>query len=254
MEKTPLWSTCPIRKCALGNNIKNCGYCLDYPCPRVNWLIHATNLIAERTRKEGTQEEYERFALPYLNKARLDEIHERVGRTTTGMEFKPVNNSTLSYPSRLNPKALSGTKLKPHELQETMQKLHSKLESMMTLHCRTLGGQEQEMKRRKEGLKFLWVIARYGRLIVDDSPLIEVAEEQMKKQLKYGKHRINQKLQELADYGIEGNYIENKIEIKFTEESKVAVAIQHYIQLLLKNHSERTAFSKFWKADMGVFT
>lgn len=253
-DRTPLWSTCPVRKCVLKNNVENCGYCLDYPCPRVNWLIHATTLIAERTKKEGTQEDYERFALPYLNKARLNGIHERVKKAAGEFKSQPVNTSTVPYPSHLNPKTFSGTKLKPDEFREMMRKLHSKLEEMMTLRCRTQGGQEQEMKRKKEGLKFIWVIGRFGRLMVGDGPVFEITEGEIKKWLKYGKHRIKQKLQELADYGLESKYIGDKIEMKFVEKPKVALALRHYIKLLLKNHSERAAFSKFWKADMSVFS
>lgn len=254
LDRVPLWSSCPTRRCVLKNNVDNCGYCLDYPCPRINWLVHATNIIAERTKKEGTQEEYERFALPYLNKARLDEIHKRISKTEFEATSQPVSASTVPYPSHLNPKAFSGTSIKPDKLQKAMQKLHSKLESMLTLHCKTRGGQEQEVKRKKDGLKFLWTIGRYGELKNGDGFLIEISAEEIKKQLKYARYRIEKKLQELKDYGIVGNYIENKIEIRFAEKPEVAVALQHFIGLLLRNHSERTAFSKFWTADMSVLS
>ncbi|MFX0097858.1 MAG: DUF3795 domain-containing protein [Candidatus Hodarchaeota archaeon] len=253
-DRIPLWSNCPIRKCALKNDVRNCGYCLDYPCPRINWLIHITTLIAKRTKKEGTQEDYERFALPYLNKARLDEIHERISRAISEAEFQPLNTSTVPYPSHLNLKAFSGMKIKPDKLRTAMRKLHSTLESMLTLHCKTRGGQEQEVRRKKEGLKFLWIMGRYGKLKNGDDPLIEITGEEIKKQLKYGRHRIKKKLQELKDYGIEGNYVENEIEVRFVEKPNVAVALQQYITILLKNHSERKAFSKFWKADMSVLS
>ncbi|MHA2203345.1 MAG: DUF3795 domain-containing protein, partial [Candidatus Hodarchaeales archaeon] len=79
--ETPLWSGCYIRKCVLTNNIGNCGDCPDYPCPRIKNMIHITKKIAERTKKEGTEEDYQKFGLPFLSEPKLDELHQEFIKT-----------------------------------------------------------------------------------------------------------------------------------------------------------------------------
>lgn len=254
-EKAPLWSSCPIRKCVLTNNVENCGNCLDYPCPRINNMINATQLIAKRTRKNGTQEDFQKFALPHMSKSRLEEIHQKFTKTIQGTEFQPVNPSTISFPSKLNPETLTETQLEPEKFSKALRSLHSTLESIMTLHCRTPGGREQELKRNKDNAKLLWIIGRHGKLLAnEDEPSIEITTEEIKNRLRYGKYKVKRKLSELVKYGIDGNYLDDKIRIRFTEKPETTIALQLYTQLLLENHSERTAYSRFWKADMNVFS
>ncbi|MFX0204926.1 MAG: DUF3795 domain-containing protein [Candidatus Hodarchaeota archaeon] len=254
-ENPPLWANCYIRKCVLNNKVENCGFCFDYPCPRVKNINHATNAIAKRTRKTGTEEEFEKFALPYLNEPRLQEIHQNFIQTVQDGTFEPINVNTVSFPSTLNSEALSGTHLELKNATEALQNLHNILESIMTLHCKTPGGQEQELKRNKDLVKFFWIIGRFGTILTDNNEiLIEITLEEIKKHLRYGKHKTKSKLQELTAHGIEGGYLENKIQIKFTEKSDTAIILQNYIKILLEDNSERTAYSKFWKADMNLFS
>ncbi|MFX1511178.1 MAG: DUF3795 domain-containing protein [Promethearchaeota archaeon] len=254
-EKIPLWSNCYVRRCVLANNVESCGQCLDYPCPRIKNMSHATNVIARRTRKDGTQEDFEKFALPYLNAARLKKIHQKFIKTVQDTVFQPINTSTVNFLSNLNPETLSKTDLEPGYVTEVLHNLHTVLESLMTLHCKTPGGQEQEIKRNKENTKFLWIIGRYGTLLTDtDEPSIEITFETIKKNLKYGKYKTKRKLQELTRHNIEGDSFKDKIRIKFSEKSETALVLQHYIKILLENYKERTAYSKFWKADMSIFS
>ncbi|MFX0185118.1 MAG: DUF3795 domain-containing protein [Candidatus Hodarchaeota archaeon] len=253
-ETPPLWSTCFIRKCVLGNNVENCGYCLDYPCPRIKNMIRIINKIAERTRDSGTQKDYQMFALPHLNETRLDEIHNQFIKTVAKTDTKPENPFIVSFPSILDQTMFSGIEFSQKEIQEALQNLHSIIGSMLSLHCKTPGGQEQEIKRKKENTKFLWIVGRFGRLLTDNEELsIEISKEGIKKYLKYGKNKTERKLQELTDQGIEGDYFKDKIRIKFTNKQETAIIIQKYIQSLLDNNSERGAYSKFWKADMSIF-
>ncbi|MFX0139283.1 MAG: DUF3795 domain-containing protein, partial [Candidatus Hodarchaeota archaeon] len=186
-EKPPLWINCFIRNCVLANNVKNCGYCLDYPCSRIKNMIRIINKIAERTKKIGTQEDFQLFALPHLSETRLDEIHNQFIKTVIENDTKPENPFTVSFPSILDPIAFSGAEIKPEKIQEALQNLHSIIGSMLTLHCKTPGGQEQEIKRKKENTKFLWIVGRYGRLLTDNEEFsIEISKEGIKKYLKYG--------------------------------------------------------------------
>lgn len=251
-EKAPLWSSCPIRKCALTNNVETCGNCLDFPCPRIRNMISITTAIAERTRKEGTEEDFQKFALPHLNEARLEEIHQKV-RKPKDTEVQPVYTTT-AFPSNLNT-TLSKPHLEPDQFITALKLLHSILESIMALHCWTPGGREQELKRHKENAKFLWAMGRHATLLTNqDGPLLEITTKEIKKHLKYGKHKTKRNLQELAKHGIEGDYIGDTVRLRFTEKLETAIILQQYIRLLLENNSKRKAYSKFWKADMDVFS
>ncbi|MFX0123232.1 MAG: DUF3795 domain-containing protein [Candidatus Hodarchaeota archaeon] len=251
VSKAPLWSSCYIRKCVLTNNVENCGYCPDYPCPRIKNMIHITKKIAERTKKEGTQADYQKFGLPYLNESKLEELHQEYTKTVRDTGTPPLNIPTVKFPQNVTQELISRQQIRKLEL---LQDLHSCLESMLTLHCKTPGGQEQELKKNKELLKFLWIIGRYGSLITDtDKSSIEITPKKIKKHLKYGKWRTERKLQELATHGIDGHYSSDKVGIKFTKNYEIAILLQKYIQILLENNSERIAYSKFWKADMNVF-
>ncbi|MFQ6125680.1 MAG: hypothetical protein ACE5R6_13920 [Candidatus Heimdallarchaeota archaeon] len=190
-----------------------------------------------------------------MSKSRLEEVHQKVSKIIQGTEFQPVNTSYIGFPSKLNLKTLSGTQLEQEKFTEALQDLHSTLESIITLHCRTPGGREQELKRNKDNAKFLWVIGRYGILLGNEDEIsIEITLEEIKKYLKYGKYKINRKLPELVKHGIDSDYLDDKIRIRFTERPETAIALLLYTQLLLENHSERAAYSKFWKADMSVFS
>ncbi|MFX0052516.1 MAG: DUF3795 domain-containing protein [Candidatus Hodarchaeota archaeon] len=253
-EISPLWSTCFIRKCVLTNNIKNCGYCLDYPCPRIKNMIRVINKIAERTRKSGTSEDFQLFALPHLNEPRLDEIYDQFIKTVTESDIKQESPSTINFSSFLNLDTLSGVGIRPETIREALQNLYSTIESMLTLQCKTSGGQEQEIKRKKENTKFLWIVGRHGRLLTDNEEVsIEISKKDIKKYLKYGKNKTERKLQELTDHGIEGDYLKDKVRIKFVNKPETAIILQKYIECLLENNSERTAYAKFWKADMSIF-
>lgn len=244
--ETPLWSGCYIRKCVLTNNVENCGYCPDYPCPRIENMIHITKKIAERTNKEGTHEDYQKFGLPFLSEPRLEKFHQEYKKLNPPSEDHPLDTITVDFPPNIDERFASESKM--------LQDLHSTLKSILALHCKTPGGQEQELKKNKEVLKFLWIFGRYGNLITDNNQLkVEITPKELKKYLKYGKWRTQRKLQELVTHGIDGHYTSDKVYISFTKNSQLASSLKNYVQDLLKNNNERTAYSKFWKADMNLF-
>ncbi|UCG04587.1 MAG: DUF3795 domain-containing protein [Candidatus Heimdallarchaeota archaeon] len=246
VPETPLWSGCPIRKCVLTNNVENCGYCPDYPCPRIKNMIHITKKIAERTKKEGTQEDYQKFGAPFLSESKLEELHKEFKKKRQDIDTQPLNTHTVEFPQNINQEYASQP--------EILQDLHSTLKNILSLHCKTPGGKEQELKRNKDVLKFLWIFGRYGNLKNDtDQPLIEITPKELKKYLKYGKWRTKRKLEELARYGIDGHYSQDKVSIRFTKKFQLAYLLQKYVQTLLENNKERSAYSKFWKADMNIF-
>jgi hypothetical protein len=236
----PLWEKCHIRRCVISNGIEICGYCPDYPCPRIENMIHITKTIAKRTVKDGTEEEYKKFALPHLNEERLNDIHKKWSENKDETDFKPKKLLTKKFPFNSD-----------LESSEKLHYLHSTLESIMTLHCKTIGGQQQEKKKNKEVAKFLWIVGRYGTLITENNDIyLEITAEEMKNKLKYGKYRINQKLLALKSHQIKGELLEGKIRLEFTREPEIATILKKYIDKLLETNTERSAYSKFWKADI----
>ena len=67
-----LFTNCWLRRCTFLNEVENCGYCLDYPCPRINNMISIMRGIERRTIETGTPDNYEKFVKPHLIKDRLD--------------------------------------------------------------------------------------------------------------------------------------------------------------------------------------
>ncbi len=41
--------TCGVRSCVLGKNIKNCAYCSDYPCKKLDDLLKSMNALAAKS-------------------------------------------------------------------------------------------------------------------------------------------------------------------------------------------------------------
>ena len=90
-------------------------------------------------------------------------ILQKVAQTLEEPKFQPIDNSAVSFPSKLNPETLIGTQLDPGEFTEALRNLHSTLKSMMALHCRTPGGREQELKRNKDTVRLPGVTALKNR-------------------------------------------------------------------------------------------
>ena len=252
-DTPPLWKSCPTRKCALMNKVENCGTCLDYPCPRIGWLSNAGKVLAERTRKEGTEEDFERFALPHQSRERLEEIHKRVLESRDTMEPQPVNTTTMPLPGSLDPGTLAGAGLGQEKAEEALEVLHTVLTNMMDLHCRTPGGREQEMKKRKEDVKVLWALGRHGELEGDPDPGIGVPLEDLASHLRFGKYKLKRMLRELAAYGVESELKEDRVRASFSRNPWATILLKHYTRLLLEEHGERAAYSRFLKADMSAY-
>ncbi|MFX0085212.1 MAG: DUF3795 domain-containing protein [Candidatus Hodarchaeota archaeon] len=211
-KKPPLWANYHIRSCALINDVQNCGYCLDFPCPRIKNMIQATETIAKRTKDTGTQDEYQKFALPYSNKLRLEQINQEFRKTISEISYRSVNIHTMNFQAELNLEPLLDIGLNREEIEKTLQNLHSTLKSINTLHCYTKGGQEQELKRKKDKIKFFWTVGMNGKIMCDnDRILIQITLKELKDQIKYGKYRIKRKLKELENHRIKTEFVDNKI-------------------------------------------
>jgi len=265
-EKPPLRDYCAIRRCALLNKVENCGRCFDYPCPRIKRFIHGVNLIAERTRRIGTKEEYDTFVQPHLNKDRLDKINEEFKK-----EFKerPAIKEVYSLDEiaiKINPKILDkfqckekiGVEYKERididDVKEGILELYTLLRKVMTLKCHTPGGREQELKEREDDMLFLFITGVIGKIEKDiaiNQPYLEVEVDKLNV-FGYKKYQVSRKVREMSEFDLTGIF-EEKLKIYFMKNPNVVISLKFYVDVLLDEYSKKEAFSKFKKADMSVF-
>ncbi|MFC1726548.1 DUF3795 domain-containing protein [candidate division KSB1 bacterium] len=70
---------CKIRLCVMDKNIKNCGYCDEYPCSKVKSKFIDFEKVAAKQVEKISEDDYENFILPYENLLHLDEIRKVKG-------------------------------------------------------------------------------------------------------------------------------------------------------------------------------
>jgi len=252
-EFKPLWSGCPVRKCVRLNQVDNCGCCPDYPCPRINNLIHVCHLIAERTREKGTATDFEKFALPYQNQKTLNRIHQQYLSSLTKTKSPSVTKVTLPLPAALKPESFISTQLNPQEFFEGVRHLHTILEDMLTIYCQTPGGQAQELKRNKDTAKLLWTIGIYGETTgAAENLQVTISFQKVKETLGFGKYKLKQKMKDFSKHKIDSQLFADHLKIYFPQFPITALVLQHYTQRLIQAYGPKKAFSHFWKADLQV--
>ena len=259
IEIEPLWRGCHIRKCAIQNDIKNCGICADYPCNRLMQLMNHMINLAERTREIGTEEDYHKFAEPYLGKDNLDKIHEEALNQKLIKESPQIIDA-VEFPSNL--KLLSEINLKEidrNNYEAGLKVVYNVLKSIVTLKSKTKGEREYERKKVKELIKLLYIIGRYGELFKNkNNTFIEIPFDVLKTNLRMGKYAIRTRLEKLVSHGIKFDFIDSdsKIKLSFKDEIEAKPAsyvLKAYIEFLLNRSSERKAYSLFSKADMSQY-
>lgn len=71
---------CDIRPCVIVRNIKNCAYCDQYPCKRVEKKFVERRKVEERYGSPISEEAYKLFIMSYESRRTLDKIRQRVKR------------------------------------------------------------------------------------------------------------------------------------------------------------------------------
>ena len=255
----PLYRTCNIRKCAIQNEVKNCGYCADYLCNRLSYLINHMENLAKSAREIANKEDYCKFAEPYLGKVRLDKIHKNAISQNLIKEAPPVIEAT-DFPANLYFLAeIDLEKINLESYEMGLKALYEILKNLLTLKSNTPGERDYERKRIKELTKILYFIGKEGKLIEEKDKIhIEISLDSIKKSTRKGKFAIRNRLERLESYGILFEFTEedSKIKIFFSEEHKglpISYVLKAYIQFLLENNGERKAFTLFSNADMSQY-
>jgi len=255
----PLWRTCHIRKCAIQNEVKNCGYCADYPCNRLTYLINHMENLAEIAKEIGNKEDYNKFIEPYLGKERLDKIHKDAIFQNLIRESPPVIKA-VDFPANLNfLSEIDLVEINQEDYEQGLKSLYEVLKNLLTLKSNTPGERDYERKRIKELTKILYCIGRDGKLIEKKNKAnIEISLDSLKKNTRKGKFAIRSRLEKLKSHGIVFEFTEDnsKIKMSFSEEHKglpISYVLTAYIQFLLENNGERKAYTLFSNADMSQY-
>ena len=253
----PLYSSCHIRKCAIHNNVKHCGYCADFPCDRVTQLHDHMKNLAERAKVIGNEDDYKKFIEPFLGRERSENLHNEAIDQKLIIESTQVRD-VIDFPSNLN-FLNSKNDINRDDYEEGLKNLHSVLRNILTLTSKTEGGREFERKKVKERLRILYIIGKYGEVIKNrEGNYLKLRLDIIKENLKMGKVAIRNRLEKLRSHGINFNFNEKNTIINLSFFSKVigtsvTTALKYYIEFLLSKNSERKAYSLFSKADMSQY-
>ncbi len=255
----PLWRKCYIRGCAIQNEVKNCGYCADYLCNRLSYLINHMEKLAKSAREIANKEDYSKFAEPYLGKERLDKIHKDAISQNSIKETPPVVEAA-DFPADLNfLSEIYLEKINRESHERGLKALYGILKNLLTLKSNTPGERDYERKRIKELTKILYFIGKDGKIIEEkDNTYIEISLDSIKNSIKKGKFAIRSRLDKLESHGIVFEFTEDdsKIKMSFSEEHKglpISYVLKAYIQFLLENNGERKAYTLFSNADMSQY-
>ena len=253
----PLWSNCHIRKCAIQNKVKYCGYCADFPCNRVAQLHAHMENLAEKARVIGNEDDYKKFIEPFLGKERSEHLHNEAIDQKLIIESPKVIDA-IDFPSNLNdlPHRMD---INHDDYKEGLKNLYKVLRNILTLTSKTEGGREIERKKVKERLIILYIIGRYGELIKSmESNFLTLPLDIIRENLRMGKVAIRNRLEKLRSHGINFDFGEKDsiLKLSFSDEvigTTVPRALKYYIEFLLSKNSERKAYSFFSKADMSQY-
>jgi hypothetical protein len=71
-------SGCPVRPCVIEKDLDNCAYCNEYCCEK---LATRLNFVDEYKKNPAniSEEDYNKFVIPYISKPRLHEIRRKLG-------------------------------------------------------------------------------------------------------------------------------------------------------------------------------
>jgi hypothetical protein len=150
---------CPIRACAVHNEVATCAYCSLFPCVEYSKRVPSSNLRQQRekvTNIKFTDDEYQKYIEPFEGQVHLKELYNTI---------KPeeiVPSKQVSYKVDVVPFPIK-TGLTTNK-QEEMRLLHSLLENVYSE--KSVNYIDQLLfERKKPYLRVLiWVMGLYGEV------------------------------------------------------------------------------------------
>jgi hypothetical protein len=261
--------TCPIRACAVYNEVVTCAHCSVFPCSEYSNRVPGAELRKQRENAANitfSDNEYQKYIEPFEGQVHLKELH-----------------STLKLEELVPPKQfLADITIVPFstktsftlEKQEALQQLHSLLGNIFS--AKAVNYIDQLLMERKKPYLWvlLWVIGLYGELKGDKLVLESLVCSDKKECSRLVRKRDNTLYEPVQDVvnslGKFGLQIEfkpfkkNWTLILSADESigglVILTALKTYVSILVKRYGEPVytgsfnlkgkAFKLFTRADM----
>jgi hypothetical protein len=167
---------CLIRQCVDKTGVVNCAYCSRFPCDTLKATAGVWNResIESKLGASLSEEEYHSFVEPFEGLSRLDAIRASLNPDEIVEPAKGVASKTriVDFPKHLSLKEEMGSFKAVHDLLVTID--HSSL-GLKDTH--TFAQQHKLENRKAHILRFLWILANYGKFGKENSPHLVVDAE-----------------------------------------------------------------------------
>ncbi|MDD5038496.1 MAG: DUF3795 domain-containing protein [Dehalococcoidales bacterium] len=152
--------SCPIRACAVYNDVSTCAHCSLFPCKDYVKRVPGADLRRQRESSSHikiTDDEYQEYIEPFEGQPHLKELHTTLhAEDITPPKPFPVAKRIVPFPIIIN--------LNPH-LQEEMRQLHSLLGNIFSAKADNYAGQVLLERKKPYLYVIIWILGLYGELI-----------------------------------------------------------------------------------------
>ncbi len=161
---------CSVRKCCIENDIKNCAYCILYPCEELKNVHSIVNIRSKdeftgTTGKSITNDDYMVFVEPYAGIKHLDEIRIKIQKS----EIKDYKKNSVKIKFADFPQNLTKS-----DEADSFRRIYSFLTSIGVLHDISFARYLAIKKMRELLLKVIWTIALFGKFKETNSAYLEI--------------------------------------------------------------------------------
>jgi hypothetical protein len=266
-DRKEYYLNCRVRKCANFNGVKNCAYCLAYPCQDVQ-TIHsvqkpgARERIEERLGYKMPQNDYLSIIEPYEGINHLDAIRRSL-KSTDIIEMTPVSKvpQIVPFPEEI-----------PFNMKEkcAYRQIHSLISSVEVGRNVSYARRMEMDNNRKNILKLLWTLGLFGELDKGGKFLTVRSDKYAAQKIASYHSEVQELILLLSRYGIDGEIvpIDDKVwrtaggalrkegwYMKLSAQKglnqEIFDAMKNFVGLLIEKYG-KNAFRHFAKADMRV--
>ncbi len=158
-QRKNAYLNCRVRQCALYNGVPNCAWCSAYPCEDVRGVHElqredGRRWIEKRIGSPIPEPDYLAFIEPYEGIKHLDRVRATLDPAEI-VQMRPVSVGARIAPFPTDLK-LSSTE------QSAYRRIHQLLSSLEVHHGISYARKLLLVKRRRQLLRLLWAVARYG--------------------------------------------------------------------------------------------
>jgi len=260
---------CPIRACAVYNEVLTCAHCSLFPCAEYSKRVPGTELRRQREKAANikfTDDEYQKYIEPFEGQVHLKELHNNLKpeEIAAPKQFS-LDVDIVPFPTQTN--------LLPDK-QDEMRRLHSLLGNIFSTKAPNYVDQLISERKMPYLRVLLWVMGLYGELREENLVLESTAHRDRMECSRLVRKRDNSLYEPIQD-AVE-RLKKSGIQIEFKPFKKnwtlilgvdesiggpvILTALKTYVSSLVKKYSEPVytgsynlkgkAFKLFTRADM----